>query len=125
GELPALEGLALAPPEPAELLLRRDVQPELDEDHALERLRPLELDDLLVRAALLVHAREPLHALDEHPAVPGAVEHGHPAPAGKGGDEAGQVVMAPVVVVGGAEGGHAHMSLVEVGHQALDRAALA
>ena len=45
----------------------------------------LEADDLLVRPAPLLVGGEALDALDEHPPVPAAVEHGHPAEAGDSG----------------------------------------
>src|SRR5205807_10349987 len=49
GELPGLQGIALTPLEPLQLLLVRDVKPEFDEDHPLEGQGPLESDYLAVR----------------------------------------------------------------------------
>ena len=60
--------------------------------------RRLEVDDLLVAAPPLLLRGEALDALDEHPAVPAAVEHGHPAEAGQLPVEAPQVVVTLLVV---------------------------
>src|SRR5262249_54454573 len=80
-ELPGLERVGLALLEALELLALGDVQPALDEDHALLPQRALERVDLLVGAAPVLLRRQLLDALDQHPAVPGAVEHGHATPA--------------------------------------------
>src|SRR6185437_13416687 len=81
GELPLLERVGPPPLEPLELLLFGQVQPELDQDRAVVHQRPLELADLLVGPAPLVLGGEALDPLDQDPAVPGPVEHGHAAPA--------------------------------------------
>src|SRR5204862_108405 len=72
-QLPALQRLAPATLEAPQLLLVRDVHPELDQDRALRGERALEADDLVVGPAPLLLGREALHALDQHAAVPGAV----------------------------------------------------
>src|SRR5438309_2327076 len=66
GQLPTLERIALAALEAAELLLLRDVQEELDQDHPLEHERALEADDLVVGALPLLLGGEALHSLDQH-----------------------------------------------------------
>src|SRR4051794_31430602 len=75
GELPRLARIVAARLEALELLLVGDVHPELEHEHALGGERALELDDLAVRPPPLRFGREALDALDEHAAVPAAVEH--------------------------------------------------
>ena len=125
GQLPGLERVALAALEAAQLLVGRDVQPELDDQHALGGQRALEAGDLVVGAAPLLLGREALHPLDQHPPVPGAVEHGHAAPAGQRRREAPEEVVALLVGRRRRERGHAHVAVVELRGEALDRAALA
>src|SRR2546425_10313622 len=80
GQLPCLQRIALSSPEALDLLRFGDVEPELDQDHALVGERPLEAVDLVVGAKPLLADGEALDALDQPPAVPGAVEDRHPAP---------------------------------------------
>jgi hypothetical protein len=124
-ELPALERIALALLEALQLLLGRYVQPELDHDRALGPERALELHDLRVGARPLLGGREALHALHEHAPVPGAVEHGHTAPAGQRRPEAPEEVVALLVVGGSGELGHPHVARIELLDQALESTALA
>src|SRR5207237_3994883 len=84
-----------------------------------------ELDDLLVRARPLLLAGEPLDPFDEHPAVPGPVEHGHAAPTRQRGPEAPEEVVSLGVGRRRRELSHAYVPGVEAGHQPLDRPALA
>ena len=58
-----------------------DVQPELDQHEVLLVEHLLEGVDLVVGALPRALGGEALDALDQHAAVPRAVEHGHPAPA--------------------------------------------
>src|SRR3954452_14668300 len=124
-QLPRLERVLLARLEAVELLLAGEMQEELDEDHPLGGEHPLEVVDLLVAPAPLLGARELLHALDEHAAVPRAVEHRHPAPARQRGPEAPQPVVALLVVARRGELHHADVARVELADEALDRPALA
>jgi hypothetical protein len=111
--------------EPLELLFQRQVQPELDDDHALVGQRPLEVDDLPVGAPPLLLGGEPLHPLDQDPAVPGPVEHRHAAPAGQHRPEPPQEVVAFLVEGGRAELGDPDVPRVNRRDQPLDRAPLA
>ncbi len=125
GELPGLVRVGLARLEPAQLLLGGEVHPELDQDHALGGQRGLQVHDLGVRPLPRVHGREALDPFHEHPAVPGAVEHGHAAPAGQDRPEAPQEVVPLLVVAGRRELGDPHVPGVELADQALDGPALA
>src|SRR3954451_25443493 len=77
GDLPSAKRITLTILEPLELFLGADLQPELDDDHAFERIHPFELNDLLVGATPLIRGGEALDALDEHTPVPTAIEHRH------------------------------------------------
>ena len=94
GQLPALQRIVLAGLKAAELLLVGEVHPELDQHHALRAQSALEFDDLVVRALHSRLSRKPFDPLDQHPAVPGSIEHGHPAPARERGRESPQEVVA-------------------------------
>jgi hypothetical protein len=111
--------------EPLELLFQRQVQPELDDDHALVGQRPLEVDDLPVGAPPLLLGGELLHPLDQDPAVPGPVEHRHATPAGQHRPEPPQEVMAFLVVGRRGELGHPDVPRVERRDQPFDCATLA
>jgi hypothetical protein len=82
GQLPGFQRLALPRLEPFELFAGRQVQPELDQDHAFVGQRPLEADDLPVGAPPLLLGGESFDPFDQHAAVPGPVKHRHAAPAG-------------------------------------------
>src|SRR5829696_8929227 len=84
----------------------------------------LEAVDLVIGAQPLLPGREALHALDQHPAVPGAVEHRHPSPAGERQPEAPQEVMPLLVVGRRRELDDADVARIEFGDQAADRASL-
>ena len=85
----------------------------------------LEVDDLVVGAAPLALVGESLDALDEHPSVPGAIEHGHPAPTRQRRPEPPQEVVALLSLGRRRELGDVHVAGVEVGGQPPDRASLA
>src|SRR5262249_34374448 len=87
-ELPHLQRVLLAPLEALQPLLVRDVEPELDQDHSLVGERALEAVDLVVGSKPLLAGGEALDSLDEHPPVPGAVDHGQPTPSRQQGEEA-------------------------------------
>ena len=87
--------------------------------------RPLERDDLVVRAAPLGLGREALDPLDQHPPVPRAVEHDHAAPAGKHRPESPQEVVALLALARCGELLDPHMPRIQRPGQAADRAALA
>ncbi len=125
GQLPALERILLALAEATQLLLGRDVHPDLHDDDALEVQRALELDDLGVRALPLLGRRESLDALDEHAAVPAAVEHGHAAVPREVLDEALEIEVALLVGRGRGVLRDAHVAGVERRDEPLDGAALA
>src|SRR3954453_12868871 len=125
GELPALQGILAAPLEALQLLGLGDVQEELGEDQAVVGQHALEVVDLAVGPPPLLLGGEALDALDEHAPVPGAIEHGHPAPAGQRGDKAVQVVVALLVGRRCGERLDADVAGVERGDETLDGAALA
>src|SRR4051794_3511745 len=124
-QLPALERVVLAAAEPGQLLLVADVQPELHQDASLDHQGTFESDDHLVGAPPLLLGGESLDPLDEHAAVPAAVEDAHPAETGHGAVEAPQEVVALLVVARRAVRRHRVVPWVEVLHDALDRSALA
>ena len=74
GDLPPFVLDAPAVPEPAELLVLGDVDPELDEQDAVRDQLLFEVPDLTVAATVLVTGRESFDALHEDPAVPAAIE---------------------------------------------------
>jgi hypothetical protein len=125
GQLPGLQRIALPRLEPLELLSGREVQPELDDDHALVGQRPLEVDDLPVGTPPLLFSGEPLDPLHQDAAVPGPVKHRHAAPAGQHRPEPPQEVVAFLVVTGRAELGDPDVPRVKRRDQPLDRASLA
>src|SRR3954447_18541412 len=73
-DLEPLELRPLALLEAPELLVLADAEPELDHDDAGTVELLLEVVDLAVGPQPLGRAGEPLHPLDQDPAVPGAVE---------------------------------------------------
>jgi hypothetical protein len=103
GQLPGLQRIVLPRLEPLELLGVRQVQPELDDDHALVGQRPLEVNDLPVGAPPLLLGGEPFHPFHQDAAVPGPVQHRHASPAGQGRPEPPQEVVAFLVVARRAE----------------------
>ena len=91
-------GLAVA--EAAQLLLLADVEPELEDDDPVLGQLALELVELAVGPPPFRLARKSLQALDEDPAVPGAVvDRDHPGP-GHVPPEPPQV-MVGLLLVGG------------------------
>ena len=124
-QLPTLQRVVATALEPFELLVLRDVHPELDHDNAFEAERTLELRDLVVGPVPLLVRREPVDALDEHPSVPRAIEHCHPAPAGQLVPEARQEVMAPLVGRRRGELRDPDVPWIEATDETLDGATLA
>src|SRR3954447_13570723 len=96
-QLPAPNRVLLPVLEPAQLLLRADLQPELDDDHALEHERSFELHDLLVCALPLFWGGVALDPFDEHASVPRTIEQRHPAETGHLLPEPPQEVLAFLV----------------------------
>ena len=80
--------------------------------------------DLLVRPRPLLLRGVALDPLDEHPAVPGAVQDREAAPARQHRPEPPEEVVALLVVRRGGELRHPHVPRVQRLDQALDRAAL-
>ena len=107
GELPALERGPLTILEAAQLLVGRDVQPELHEHDAVIGELLLERVDLVVGALPLRWRRESLDALDQHAAVPAAVENRDHARARQMPPEAPEVVMGALFVGRRGDGHHA------------------
>ena len=125
GQLVALERVRAPLLEAAQLLLPGDVQPELDDDGAPVVVEALELADLAV-GPLPVGARcQALDALDEHAAVPGAVEDGDAPAPGHARVEALHVVPQQLQRRGRTDRVHAHPARIEVSGEARDRASLA
>jgi hypothetical protein len=124
GQLPGLQRVALSRLEPLELFGVRQVQPELDDDHALVGQRPFEVDDLPVGAPPLLLGGEPLDSFYQNAAVPGPVQHRHASPAGQDRPEPPQEVVAFFVVARRAELGDPDMPRVKRRDEPLDRATL-
>ncbi len=124
-ELVPLEGRLLAGREALELRFRIDVQPELEDRHAVLDELLLEVVDLPVGAAPLVLLREALDALHQHPPVPAPVEDEHAPRRGQPPPEAPQIVVRQLL---GRRRGHRHHPVVlhvhGAGH-APDHASLA
>src|SRR4051812_14096986 len=118
-DLPSAKRIVLAVVEPLELFVGADLQPELDDDDSLEGVHPLELDDLLVGAAPLFGRGKALHALDEHPSVPTAIEHRHAAEARHVWIEAPEERVTLLVERRLGEGGHAVVAWIEWIDEAL------
>ena len=125
GQLPGSQRVLLPGLEPPQLLVLGQVQPELHQDHALGGEGLLELADLPVGPAPLLVGGEALDPLDQHPAVPGPVEDGHPAPAGQRRPEPPEEVVPLLVVRRRGELRDADVPRVERRDEPLDAAALA
>src|SRR5664280_977771 len=76
-EFPLLHGILRAVVEAPQLLLVRDLEPELDQDRSVVDQGALELDYLLTRTLRRVVVNQLVNALDEQSSVPGAVVDGH------------------------------------------------
>ena len=124
-QLPGLERIVPPALEAAELFLVGHVHPEFDHDHALFGQRVLEVVDLVIGPAPLHLGGQVLHALDQHAAVPAAIEDGHPTPARQGRPEAPEEVVPELVGRGCREGRNVHVARIERLDQALDGPALA
>src|SRR5262245_6836675 len=73
-DLEALELVLVALLETAQLLGLAHLQPELRDDQVVLEQLALELADLVVSAPPSGGRRETAHALDQHAAIPGAIE---------------------------------------------------
>src|SRR5687768_15288861 len=98
-ELPGLERIRGARLEAAELLVLRDLDPELAHDRAVADQLALELVDFTIRALPLGLGAELLDALDEDASVPGAVEDAEPAARREPPPEAVEVVVRLVLAL--------------------------
>jgi hypothetical protein len=98
------QGRVLPLLEPGQLLLRRDVDPEFEEHGAVTHQFGFERVDLGECATPLVVAREPFDPLDQHPAVPAAIEDGQAAVAGQAAPESPQIVVRTFLVGGCGDG---------------------
>ena len=121
GELPLFEVALLAGLETLQLLVLGDVHPELAEHHALIDKRSLVVENVGVGAPPLVRCCETFHALDEHPSVPGAVEHDDPTPSRQFRPEALQPVMSELIRCRSGDLDDTHVPGVHRSNQALDR----
>ena len=124
-QLPALEGVIEARAEALELLLRGDVEKNLNQADAVVGEQPLEVVDLGVGAAPLRFAGEALDALHQDPAIPRAVEHHQLPGVGQAAPEAVQVGMPPLLGTGRSDRPHLEAARIERPPQAADDAALA
>src|SRR5262249_22785948 len=124
GQLPGFIGDILALLETAQLLLGAQVHPKLTDDRAELNQLALELVDLGVGAPPLILACEALDTLDQHPAVPRAVEDRDHAARRQPPPEAVEVVMH--LIVAGWRGDRMDdiAAWVELFRDALDGAAL-
>ena len=111
--------------EPLLLLLLVDVQPELDDHRAGVGQLPLELLDVLVGLSPLALRGQTLHPLDQHAAVPGAVEDGEIASAGRAFQNRHIHGCRRSSSVGGADRMDLEPARVERLGQAVDERALA
>ena len=85
----------------------------------------LEVDDLVVRPPPLLLGREALDPFDQHPAVPGPVQHRHATPARQDRPEPPQEVVPLLVMGRSGELRDPHVPRVQLGHQPLDGTTLA
>ena len=97
-EFPPLQRIGSALLEPAKLLTRRDVYPELGEHHAFGDEGPLEVDDLRVGLTPLLYFGEPFDPFDENSPVPGPVEDRDTAPTRRMRPEALQPVVTEFIL---------------------------
>ena len=123
-EFPLFEIALVAGLETPQLLVLGDVHPELAEHHPLVDERPLVVENVGVGASPLLGRCETFHPLDEHPSVPGAVEHGDAAPPGQFRPEALQPVMPELVRGGSGDLDNTHVPGVHRSNQTLDRTPL-
>ena len=73
-KLPALQRIGEPVAEPAQLLVRRNMQEQLHHPHPIVEQHLFELIDLLVGPLPFGRGGEAFDPLDQHAAVPGAVE---------------------------------------------------
>src|SRR6476620_10226489 len=125
GQLPRLQRIALSSLEALQLLRFGDVEPELDQDHALVGQHPLEAVDLVVGAKPLLAGGEALDALDQHPPVTRAVEDRHAAPTWQHPEEPPEEMVALLVGRWRGELDDTYVAGIGAGHKPLDRPALA
>ena len=125
-DLEVLERRLLARVEARELLGLADLQPELADDRAAFGQLLLELVDLVVGALPVGDAAEAFDALDQHAAVPGAVEdRDAAAAAARGARSATATDSARSSSVGRGDRHVDVLARVERAGDAADRAALA
>src|ERR1019366_9688901 len=125
GELPGFVADGLALFETAELLFAGNVDPELGEDGPEISHLSLEGVDLFVGALPGVFGSEAFHALNQHAAVPGAVEDGDLAALGKAAPETVEVVAGLVLALRRGDGIDHIATRVQLLGDPLDGAALA
>ena len=125
GELPLLERVRLALPEPAALLLARHREPELDQVDAAPHEVPLELRRLAHELVVLGIGAEAHHPLDTRAVVPGAIHQHDLAARGQVLHVALEVPLAALLLGRLLERDDARAPRVQVLHEALDRPALA
>src|SRR3954466_14339917 len=124
-DLEPLELHVLAFLEAPELLVLADGEPELDYDDAGLRELLLEVVDLAVGPQPLGRAGEALHALDQDPPVPGAVEDRDVAVAGHVAPEPPEVGPGLLLVGRRGHGVDPEAARVERRRRTADAAALA
>ena len=125
GELPALHRIGEPRTEALELFVGGDVEEDLDQPHARVDQHPLELVDLAIGAPPFRLAGEALDALDQHPAVPRAVEGDDLAVLRQAAPEALQIVLGALVLVGRGDRTDPEAARIERPAEAAHDAALA
>jgi hypothetical protein len=124
-DLPGQERVALAGAEAPPLLLLADVEPELDQHHAVVDELALEVADLLVGAPPDGLRRQAVDPFDQHAAIPAAIEH-LDVPGGRQPDpEAPQERTQQLVRMRRPDGVHAEPARVHTLGQGPDVRALA
>ncbi len=126
-QLPGFVRRVLSLLEAAQLLLRADLNPEFGDDHPEIHQLPLELVDLTISALPLLLRGEALDALDQHPAIPTAVEDQdlllirglEAAP------KAPQIMVRGVLALGGRDGENLVAARIQLLGDPLDIPALA
>src|SRR5665213_1932538 len=124
-EFPLLHGILRAVVEAPQLLLVRDLEPELDQNHSVVDQGAFELDDLLTRTLRRVVVNQLVNALNEQSSVPGAVVDGHLTHARDRGLEAPEEMVAQFTLAWRTDGHHAHVTRVHARDEVANRPALA
>ena len=123
--LPALEGIVEALGELLILLLLRHMDEDFHDRVAAIDLLRLELVDLVIGAFEIALAAEFLHLLDQHAAIPAAIEHSDVLVGREPGPEAPEEVMAPLFLARRGDRPDLVIARIEQRGHALDDAALA